>query len=159
MAAIIGGFLTGMALSEALPHRVHDPSHRVTELLLPFFLADIGLHFSLDAFATRSTLLAALPLDPVAVLARMVGCGLGTSRVGRVIAMRVGVGMIPRGEFRMVVVQVGPSLKAITPASYATLDFMAVVAAILTPPLLKRAFRGVLTPAVESEGSFRPGSR
>ena len=157
VAAIIGAFLAGMALAEALPHRVHDLAHGVTELLVPFFLANIGLHFSLDAFATRVTLLVALALVPVAVVSKLVGCGLGASRLGRAIAMRVGVGMIPRGEFCMVVAQVGLSLKAISPATYATIVFMAVVAAILTPPLLKWAFRGVLSPPVEPEETFRLG--
>jgi Kef-type K+ transport system membrane component KefB len=63
--------------------------------------------------------------------------------------------MIPRGEFCMVVAQVGLSLKAISPATYATIVFMAVVAAVLTPPLLKRAFRGVLAPPVGPEETFR----
>jgi Kef-type K+ transport system membrane component KefB len=157
VAAIIGAFLAGMALSEALPHRVHDLAHGVTELLVPFFLANIGLHFSLDAFATRSTLLTALLLVPVAVFSKLAGCGLGASRFGRLVATRVGVGMIPRGEFCMVVAQVGLSLKAISPATYATIVFMAVVAAVLTPPLLKRAFRGVLAPPVGPEETFRLG--
>jgi Kef-type K+ transport system membrane component KefB len=65
--------------------------------------------------------------------------------------------MIPRGEFRMVVAQVGLSLDAISAATYATTVFMAVVAAVLTPPLLKWAFRGVLTPPVEQEEAFRLG--
>lgn len=157
VAAIIGAFLAGMALSEALPRRVHDLAHGVTELLVPFFLANIGLHFSLESFSTRSTLLIALALAPVAVITKLAGCGLGASRFGRAIATRVGVGMIPRGEFCMVVAQVGLSLQAISAATYSTIVFMAVVAAILTPPLLKRAFHGVLSPPVEQEESFRLG--
>lgn len=157
VAAIIGAFLAGMALSEALPHRVHDLAHGVTELLVPFFLANIGLHFSLSSFSTQNTFLLALALVPIAVTTKLLGCGLGASRFGRVIATRVGVGMIPRGEFCMVVAQVGLSLNAITDATYATIVFMAVAAAVLTPPLLKWAFRGVLAPPVDAEESFRLG--
>ncbi len=49
VAAIIGAFLAGMALAESVGQRVHDLAHGVTELLVPFFLAGIGLHFNLKA--------------------------------------------------------------------------------------------------------------
>ena len=56
VAAIVGAFLAGMALSEAVDHRVADLTNGVAELLVPFFLAGIGLHFDISAFANRSTL-------------------------------------------------------------------------------------------------------
>src|SRR5262249_34961759 len=60
VAAIIGAFLAGMALSEAVDHRVHQLTDGVTELLVPFFLVGIGLHFDLSTFGAPSTLLLAL---------------------------------------------------------------------------------------------------
>jgi Na+:H+ antiporter len=144
VAAIIGAFLAGMALSEAAPARVHDLTHGVTELLVPFFLANIGLHFQPEVFKDSSTLLLALAIIPVAVGSKILGCGLGASRYGRVIATRVGLGMIPRGEFCMVVAQVGLGLMALSSSTYAVIVLMAIVAAMITPPLLKLAFRGVL---------------
>src|SRR5207237_2004337 len=47
VAAIIGAFLAGMALSESLDLRVHTLSLGVSELLTPFFLVGIGLHLDL----------------------------------------------------------------------------------------------------------------
>jgi Kef-type K+ transport system membrane component KefB len=143
VAGIIGAFLAGMALSEALPPRIHDLSHGVTELLVPFFLANIGLHFSWGAFAHSSTMMLALLLVPISILTKVLGCGLGASRYGRVIATRVGLGMIPRGEFCMVVAQIGLDLKVIPPDTFGIIVFMAVTVTLLTPPLLKMAFKGV----------------
>jgi len=157
VAAIIGAFLAGMALAEALPPRVHDLAHGVTELLVPFFLANIGLHLKLAVFAESSTLLVALLVVPIAILSKVAGCGIGASRFGRVIAMRVSLGMIPRGEFCMVVAQTGLGLNAISPSTYAVIVFMAVTAAMLTPPFLKLAFRSVLAPPPPEEEAFRIG--
>ena len=157
VAAIIGAFLAGLALSGTLPRRIHDLAQGVTELLVPFFLASIGLQFSLAAFANWSTFLLALLLVPAAVLSKLIGCGLGASHLGREVAMRVGLGMIPRGEFCMVVARAGLTLHAISPATYRMIVFMAVAAAMLTPPLLKVAFRGVLAPPPETEDVFRIG--
>jgi len=143
VAPIIGAFLAGMAMGEALPHHVHDLTQGVTELLVPFFLAGIGLRFSLQAFSSRSTVTLAVLVLLAAILAKVVGCGLGALRYGRPVALRVAFGMIPRGEFCMVVAQVGMGLKVIPADTYAIVVFMAVGATLLTPPLLKLAFRGV----------------
>ena len=60
VAAIIGAFLAGMALSESVEQRVHDLTPGVTELLVPFFLAGIGIHFNLATFSSGPML-----ADPV----------------------------------------------------------------------------------------------
>ena len=107
VAAIVGAFLAGMALSETVDHRVHRLTDGVTELLVPFFLVGIGLHFDLSAFASAATLVLALAILAAAIATKFVGCGLGALALGRIDAVRVGVGMIPRGEVGMVVAQIG----------------------------------------------------
>ena len=154
VAPIIGAFLAGMAMGEALPHRVHDLAQGVTELLVPFFLVGIGLRFNLQAFSSRSTLALAVLVLLTAILAKVVGCGLGALKHGRPVALRVGFGMIPRGEFCMVVAQVGMGLKAIPADTYGIVVFMAVGATLLTPPLLKLAFRGIEPQSSETEFSI-----
>jgi Kef-type K+ transport system membrane component KefB len=83
VAAIIGAFLAGMALTEAWPPRVHDLSQGVTELMVPIFLANIGLHCKLSVFADRPMILLALLIVPGAMFTKMLGCGLGASMFGR----------------------------------------------------------------------------
>jgi len=157
VAAIIGAFLAGMAMSGVLPKRVHDLAHGVTELLVPFFLVNIGLHFQPGVFEDWGSWKLALLIVPIAIFSKMVGCGLGSIRLGPAIATRVGIGMIPRGEFCMVVAQVGLGLGAVSPQSFAIIVFMAIAAAMLAPPLLKLAFRNVLTTAPPEERVFRLG--
>ncbi|MBV8819232.1 MAG: cation:proton antiporter, partial [Acidobacteriaceae bacterium] len=98
VAAIVGAFLAGMALSDTVGPRVRDLTHGVTELLVPFFLAGIGLQLDLSVFEQRSTLLLALLILAAAVLSKAIGGGLGAFRLGGHDVLRVGVGMIPRGE-------------------------------------------------------------
>jgi Kef-type K+ transport system membrane component KefB len=73
VAPIIGAFLAGMAMGDALPHRVHDLAHGITELLVPFFLAGIGLRFSLEAFSSRSTIILAVLVLLVAIVSKVLG--------------------------------------------------------------------------------------
>ena len=151
VAAIIGAFLAGMALAESVGHRVHDLAQGVTELLVPFFLAGIGLHLSLSALSSWSTVGLAGLVVLVAILSKFIGCGLGAYQLGRADASRVGVGMIPRGEVGMVVAQIGQSLGVIGEQVYAVVVLMSVATTLVAPPLLNLAYRGLETPAPEEE--------
>lgn len=148
VAAIIGAFLAGMALSETVSERVHDLTHGVTELLVPFFLAGIGLHLNLSSFANSQVLWLSVVILLAAVLSKLAGCGLGAFRMGRRAMLQVGAGMVPRGEVGMVVAQIGAGLGVITGDTYAVVVFMAVLTTMAAPPLLNWAFRDTI-PAVE----------
>ena len=143
VAAIIGAFLAGMALADTVEARVHDLTHGVTELLVPFFLAGIGFRLDLNVFKNRSTLILALVILAAAILSKLVGCGLGAVGWGLPEAMRIGVGMIPRGEVGMVVAQLGLTLGIIEKPVYGVVVFMAVATTLIAPPLLTLTFRSV----------------
>ena len=155
VAAIIGAFLAGMVLAESVGRRVHDLAQGVTELMVPFFLAGIGLHFSLSALSTWSTVTLAGLILLAAMLSKFVGCGLGAYRLGWADASRVGVGMIPRGEVGMVVAQIGQSLGVIGEHVYAVVVLMSVATTLVAPPLLKLTYRGLEKPSAAEE--FRIG--
>lgn len=151
VAAIIGAFLAGMVLAESVGHRVHDLAQGVTELLVPFFLAGIGLHFRPDALAHGSTLLLAGIIVLAAVASKYIGCGLGALSLGWRDASRIGVGMVPRGEVGMVVAQIGQSFGIIANEVYAVVVVMSVVTTLVAPPLLNLAFRGERASGVPQE--------
>ena len=155
VAAIVGGFLAGMALSESMSGRVHDLVHGVTELLLPFFLVGIGLNLDLATFATPATIILAIVILVAAVVSKLVGCGLGALALGRIDALRIGIGMVPRGEVGMVVAQVGLAAGVIDKPLYGVVVFMSVATTLIAPPLLKIAYRGAVTQAGRED--FRLG--
>ena len=157
VAAIVGAFLAGMALSESVGRRVLDLTNGVTELLVPFFLVGIGLHFDLAAFATRGTMLLAAVILVAAILTKVLGCGFGAYRLGRKDAIRVGVGMIPRGEVGMVVAQIGLSLGVIAQGIYGVVVFMSVATTLVAPPLLTWAYREMIRPGEEDADQIRLG--
>ena len=157
VAAIVGAFLAGLALAESVGARVKDLVHGVTELLVPFFLAGIGLHMDLSVFAHMPALLLAMTILVAAIVSKLVGCGLGAIRFGRKDALRIGVGMIPRGEVGMVVAQVGLGLGVIAQNVYGVAVFMAVATTMIAPPLLKLAFSDVLPQAKADDEVFRLG--
>ena len=140
VAAIVGAFLAGMALSETAEGRVTQLTDGVAELLVPFFLVGIGLHFDVSAFTGGRTLGLAGALLVAAVLSKFLACGAGALSAGRTDAIRVGIGMVPRGEVGMVVAQIGLNLGVIGHGIYGIIVFMSVATTLIAPPLLKLAF-------------------
>ena len=157
VAAIIGAFLAGMALAETVGHRVHDLTNGVCELFVPFFLVGIGLRFDLSAFANASTFMFAVVILIAAVASKLIGCGLGAIRSGKADALRIGIGMIPRGEVGMVVAQIGLAMAVISESLFGVVVFMSVMTTIIAPPLLNWAYRDVKALEAGGEQKYRIG--
>jgi Kef-type K+ transport system membrane component KefB len=142
VAAIIGAFLAGMALSESaegtdMPHQ----AEAVTEFLLPFFLVNIGMQLQLNAFLNRSVIIIAIVVTILAVISKLLGCGVAAWPLGRKRAMQVGMGMVPRGEVGIVVAQIGLKLHSVSDAVYGVVLFMAVATTLIAPPFLIMLFK------------------
>jgi Kef-type K+ transport system membrane component KefB len=140
VAAIIGAFLAGVALAETADHRVHTLTQGVAELLVPFFLAGIGLALDVGVLADPKVLALALAITLAAVVSKMAGCGLGAWSLGFDEARRIGAGMVPRGEVGMVVAQIGSTMGTISQQAYSVVVVMAVLTTVLAPSLLRWTF-------------------
>jgi len=153
VAAMIGAFLAGMALSESAGERLHTMTAGVSELLVPFFLAGIGMSLDPRVFTDPPTALLALVLLGAAIFAKVAGCGLGAAGLGRADAVRVGAGMVPRGEVGMVVAGIGRGMGLVSPAVFGIIVFLSVATALLAPPMIRMAFRQPgEQPAVTTQG-------
>ncbi len=141
VAAIIGAFLAGMALASSVSDETKHEVEGVTELLVPFFLVGIGMQMDLSVFADQSTMLICGVILLAAVASKLIGCGLGAARLGLGDALKVGVGMVPRGEVGMVVAQIGLSIGVIPKNVYAVVVFMSVATTMIAPLMLKLAYR------------------
>jgi Kef-type K+ transport system membrane component KefB len=143
IAGIVGAFLAGVALSEATDGtNLHGQSEALTEFLTPFFLVNIGMKLNLSIFLSSEIIILSLVVTLLAVVTKMIGCGVGALKMGRRRAVQVGVGMIPRGEVGIVVAQIGLALAAVSDAIYGVVLAMAVVTTLVAPPFIKLAFAG-----------------
>jgi Kef-type K+ transport system membrane component KefB len=139
IAAIIGAFLAGMAIAETAEDnpKMHRQMSGVTEFLVPFFLVNIGMQLSLDVFRSPSVIALCLLVTLVAIVTKLIGCGLGAYNLGLRRAGQVGMGMVPRGEVGIIVAQIGLSLAVIGAELYGVVLFMAVATTLVAPPFLK----------------------
>src|SRR5712671_7440974 len=111
VAGITGAYLLGYVFAGSqYKADVERSFHAIGyALLIPLFFVSIGLISDYRALAGRWTLLFAVLL--VAVIGKLVGCGLAARVCGMdwVRSLRVGCGMISRGEVGLIVTAMGAS--------------------------------------------------
>jgi len=142
MAAIIGAFFAGMVFADrAIEWNLRDRVGGITEFLAPFFFFAIGARLDLKIF-NGDILVAAVVISVLAIVSKVVGCGLPLWRQGRGDILRVGFGMLPRGEVALIVALVGLQSGIVLQSTYAIVVFMTAVTTLMAPSLLRYAFRG-----------------
>jgi Kef-type K+ transport system membrane component KefB len=146
MAAIIGAFFAGMMFAECTPQWNLLPRvHAITEFLGPFFFFSIGSQLNARLFRGE-VLRVALVVSLLAIISKVIGCGLPLLRENWKTVLQVGVGMMPRGEVALIVALVGLNSRIVTQSTYAVVVFMTAVTTVLAPPLLRYLFRGEMDP-------------
>jgi Kef-type K+ transport system membrane component KefB len=146
MAAIIGAFFAGLMFADYAPRwNLLSRVGGITEFLAPFFFFTIGSRLNVHLFA-GNVLYAAIVISFLAIVSKVIGCGLPLWHEGRLSALQVGVGMMPRGEVALIVALVGLRSQIVLPSTYAIVVFMTAVTTILAPPLLRYLFHGEMKP-------------
>ena len=149
LAMIIGAYSVGLALSSTkLKERVERQVHSVSLFLTPLFFVVIGMQVDFRAFASSDAslvmlILFAVLLSVFGVISKIGGSGLPALALGfnRLGAMRVGTGMMPRGEVALIVAGIGIAEAIIDQTIFTIVVVMTVVTTVIAPPLLLYLFR------------------
>jgi Na+:H+ antiporter len=149
LAAIIGAFFAGMVFAEfASQWKLQPRVNAINEFLAPFFFFSIGARLNIHVF-NRDVWKAAVVVSLLAIISKLVGCGLPVLKEGRLTAAQVGIGMTPRGEVGLIVALIGLQMKMISDSAYAVVIFMTAATTLFAPPILRHLF------AIESRASAR----
>ena len=144
VADITGSFAAGVIISTTAKSKYIEVKFAPLSYLLltPIFFASIGLKVELPEMSGKVILFAVL-LSIMAVLTKIVGCGLGAKLCGLNSKQceQVGIGMVCRGEVALIVADKGSALGLMPDAFFAPVIIMVVVSTVVTPILLKFAFR------------------
>lgn len=158
VADITGAFIAGVIISCTQKSQYLTSKFDVLSYLYlsPIFFASIGLKVKLPQMnGVIIGFAAALVLT--AILTKIVGCGLGAKLCGyqNYQCMRIGVGMISRGEVALIVASKGTALGLMGTDFLGPVVVVVVITTIITPVLLKYVFKkgGASVPLTE-EKSF-----
>jgi Kef-type K+ transport system membrane component KefB len=141
MAAIIGAFFAGLIFSDYSPEWGLRPRvYGINEFLAPFFFFTMGARLDLRVF-TGNVFGVAVVISLLALVSKVIGGGLPMLRDGWRGALKVGVGMTPRGEVALIIALIGLQLNLVSQRAYAIVIFMTGVTTLIAPPLLRYLFR------------------
>ena len=142
LSPIVGAFAIGMAVaSTRLIKQVEEYVHKLQIIFAPLFFAIIGAQVDLRGINLDVLLIAGI-LVFIAIVTKLLGCGLPSLIFlkDKSKAMRVGIGMISRGEVGLIVAGIGATSGVLSGDVYTAIIVMVAVTTIITPIWLKKAY-------------------
>jgi Kef-type K+ transport system membrane component KefB len=143
LSPIVGAFAIGMAVaSTRLIKQVEDYVHKLQIIFAPLFFAIIGAQVDLRGINLDVLVIAGI-LVFIAIATKLLGCGLPSLIFlkDKSKAMRVGIGMVSRGEVGLIVAGVGATSGVLSGDVYTAIIVMVAVTTIITPIWLKKAYQ------------------
>lgn len=143
LSPIVGAFSVGMAVaSTRIIKQVEEYVSKLGIIFAPLFFAIIGAQVDLRGVNVDVIYLSGI-IIAVAVVTKLAGCGLPAMIFlkEKNKAMKVGIGMISRGEVGLIVAGVGVSSGALSSDIYTTVILMVAITTIITPVWLKIAYK------------------
>ncbi|MCI5899247.1 MAG: cation:proton antiporter [Hominisplanchenecus sp.] len=144
IADITGAYVAGIILcsiqdSSYIARKVDISSYMIFG---PLFFASIGIKTSISAM-NGTILLFSIGFVVVALVSKIVGCGLMSRALGfkGKDSMKIGVGMMTRGEVALIVSQKGLAVGMIDSVYFTAVILLILVSSIITPIILKVLYR------------------
>jgi Kef-type K+ transport system membrane component KefB/mannitol/fructose-specific phosphotransferase system IIA component (Ntr-type) len=139
LAMIIGAYISGLSLSKTdIAAVIQERIRGLYEFFVPLFFAVMGMMVNVrEIFSPRVLIFGAL-YTAGAVLAKIAGCGVPALLMGFNLrgALRIGAGMVPRGEVALIIAGIGLASGILDNQLFAVIILMTLVTTLAAPPLL-----------------------
>lgn len=144
LAMIIGAYAIGLALSETeISHYLLEKIYSLYHTIVPIFFVVMGMLVDFSAMAKLTIIVFGIIITILAIIGKIVGCSIPAlfRKYSRKESIRVGVGMIPRGEVALIVASYALVAGAITSEIYGVAIMMTAITTLLAPIWLIRTFK------------------
>ncbi|MBI4846409.1 MAG: cation:proton antiporter [Candidatus Omnitrophica bacterium] len=141
LAMIVGAYTMGLSLSKTdIAYIIRENLQVFNYFFVPVFFCVMGMMVNLREMTSGMILFFSLIYVVFAILGKMVGCSLPALLLNFNLrgALRIGVGMVPRGEVALIIAGVGLSQGIISHDVFSMCVMMTFVTTIITPPILAR---------------------
>ncbi|MDR0719664.1 MAG: cation:proton antiporter [Treponema sp.] len=144
LAMIIGAYIAGLSLSKTdIAAVVQERIHGIYEFFVPVFFAVMGMMVNVREIISAPVLIFGALYTVAAVIAKMAGCGglallLGFNGRG---ALRIGAGMVPRGEVALIIAGIGLAAGILDQKIFGVVILMTLITTLASPPLLSAFLR------------------
>ncbi len=163
LAMIIGAYVMGLSLSRTdISFVIQEKIHPLQEFFVPIFFCVMGMLVNVNEFLNPKVLLGGVLFSLIGIIAKIIGCGgpslfLNFNMRG---ALRIGVGMVPRGEVALIIAGIGIASGILNDSQFGIVIFMTLVTTMLPPPLLTALLKnGKMGTRTEMKGSSSVSSK
>ena len=139
LAMIIGAYIMGLTLSKTdLSFMIQEKLEMLQKFFVPIFFCVMGMLINLEKIASPDIILFGLVFVVFAILSKVIGCGLPALFLNFNLrgALRIGVGMVPRGEVALIIAGIGLSRGLINDEIFGVVLITTFVTTLITPPVL-----------------------
>ncbi|MGR9593322.1 cation:proton antiporter [Bacillus thuringiensis] len=142
IAGIIGAFAAGIAISQTnYKHEVEKKVEPIAyAMFVPVFFVSIGMNITFDGIGNQIWFILALTI--IAVLTKLIGCGIGARMTGfdAKSSAIIGAGMVSRGEVALIIAGTGLSSGLLAQDYFTAIVIVVILTTMITPPMLKYTF-------------------
>ncbi|MCK5581504.1 MAG: cation:proton antiporter [Candidatus Omnitrophica bacterium] len=141
LAMIIGAYIMGLSLSKTdLSFIIQEKLEILRKFLVPVFFCVMGMLINLEKMASWNIVMVGLLYVVFAVLGKLVGCSIPAMFLNFNLrgALRVGVGMVPRGEVALIMAGIGLSLGIINDVVFSVAMIMTFITTLVMSPVLDK---------------------
>ncbi|RJR31780.1 cation:proton antiporter [Candidatus Parcubacteria bacterium] len=156
LAMIIGAYLSGILFSVTqLGYKLERNLIWLSHVLVPIFFFVMGM--MVDVKAMGGALVFGLVLTVFAILGKVLGCGVpawfsGFNFLG---SIRIGIGMLPRGEVALIIAGIGLAAGIVTQQIFGVVIMMTILTTVIAPILLVSLFKINKSGLKENAGKTR----
>jgi fructose-specific phosphotransferase system IIA component len=139
LAMIIGAYVAGLSLSKTdIAAVIQERIHGLYEFFVPVFFAVMGMMVNVGEILSPQVLIFGAIYTLVAIVAKIVGCGGSALLLGFNVkgAVRIGAGMVPRGEVALIIAGIGIASGILDNQSFGVIILMTLITTLVAPPLL-----------------------
>ncbi|MDR2313799.1 MAG: cation:proton antiporter [Spirochaetaceae bacterium] len=144
LAMIIGAYVAGLSLSKTdIAAVIQEKIRGLYDFFVPIFFAVMGMMVDLRELFSPPVLIFGAVYSLTAILAKVAGGGgpallLGFKLRG---ALRIGAGMVPRGEVALIIAGIGLSSGILDKQLFGVIILMTLVTTLAAPPILSAFLR------------------
>lgn len=141
LAMIIGAYIMGLSLSKTdLSFIIQDKLSVLYRFFMPVFFCVMGMFIDVRELISPRLMGFWMTFVVLAVSSKIIGCALPAAVFNFNVrgALRVGMGMVPRGEVALIIAGIGLSSGIISRDVFSVAVVMSFLTTLITPPILDK---------------------
>jgi Kef-type K+ transport system membrane component KefB/mannitol/fructose-specific phosphotransferase system IIA component (Ntr-type) len=146
LAMIIGAYVMGLSLSRTdLDYVIQEKLASLHRFFVPIFFCVMGMMVDLSTLKSSHVILFGLAYTVTSIIGKIIGCGLPALFLNFNTrgALRIGLGMTPRGEVTLLIASIGLTTGLLGQAALGSIIMMTIVTALIAPVMLSASLKSV----------------